>query len=476
MEQTQELTIIERSLEIFRGGGAILLAHQGRASKALQVGKSILEQWAAADAITDEEERRAAYAAADERSNKFLVNCNAGKSEMEDNRKAITQLMDEVKKMFTAEEAKMDVKKGEIPLQVQNRRNQYAKTELEYQEKKRKEAEAKAAKAKEEAEIRAAVKNSIATVLIDFLARKKQTVTDAFNKITLADYDSKSAGLQAMSCVFPVVKLDELLFSVSRPATYRHNAVEVDTIVSQEKAAYDFNAFYNEYGRRLTELKQSLIDRLPAKKQELDEQKRLADEAEAERQAELKRQQEAEQRRQQEMAKAKDEAERKRKEQEAEAERKREADRLAAMERDAEEKRLAAIAEQQRREKEEADRLAAEAEAAKKKAGEDAEISKAAGVAQALFDETSEAAVTSPAPEVRSGFDIKVLGAAGWVEIFTFWFQREGVTMSVEDIGNKKLDQMKKFVEKVANKSGEKIESKYLRYETDVKSVNRRAK
>lgn len=475
MEQTQELTIIEKSLDIFKGGGAILLTHQARAGKALQVGQSILEQWDAAYAITDEEQRRQALASADERSNKFLVNCGASAKEMQENRKAITQLMDAIKGMFTEEENKLDTKKGEIPVKVQVKRNQYAKEELEFQERKRKEAEARAAKAKEEAELRATIRNSIANALIDFLAKKKQTVTDHFNRITLADYETKATGLQSMSCVFPVSRLDELTV-VNRPVTYRHGAPEVDAITSQEKADYDFNSFYTEYGRQLAELKQSLIDRLPAKKQELDEQKRIADEAEAARQVELKRQEEAEKKRQEELGKANSEAEKKRLADAAAAERQREADRMAAIEKENEEKRIAAEADQRRREQEEADRQAAEAEAARKKAGDDAELSKAAGVAQALFNETSEAFVTSPLPETRSGFDIKVLSAAGWVEIFTFWFQREGVLMDVEEIGNKKLEQMKKFAEKTANKTGEKIESKHLRYETDVKSVNRKVK
>lgn len=475
MDQTQELTIIDKSIDIFKGGGAILLTHQIRASKALKVGQSILEQWDAAYVIEDEEQRRQALSAADERSNKFLANCSGSKTEMEESRKAITQLMDAIKKMFTEEENKLDTKKGEIPVKVQAKRNQYAKEELEFQERRRKEAENKAAKAKEEAELRAYIRNTIATALIDSLARKKQTVTEAFNKISLADYDLKSQGLQAMSCVFPVSKLDELLV-LKLPVCPRHKDDEVSGIRDQERSSYDFNSFYTEYGRQLTELKQSLIDRLPAKKQELEEQKRIADEAETARQAELKRQEEAEKKRREDLAKSKDQAERERIEADAAAERQREADRLAAMEKEAEDKRLAAVAEQQRREKEEADRQAAEVEAARKAAEEEIEVSKAANTAAALFEQTAEASVSGPAPETRNGFDITVTHAAGWVELFQFWFQREANTLTIEEMGKKSLNQMKTYAEGVAKKEGTKIESKYLKYEASIKAVNRKEK
>jgi len=102
-------------------------------------------------------------------------------------------------------------------------------------------------------------------------------------------------------------------------------------------------------------------------------------------------------------------------------------------------------------------------------------LQKTAGQALALFEQASET-TEQTGPEARTGLVITVINPAGWVEIFTFWFQREGVKLPVDEIGNKKLEQMKTFCEKVANKTGEKIASKNLKYDTAVKSVNRKAK
>lgn len=470
--QSKELTIIDKSLNIFRGGSAIILANRSRADKAVAVGKNILVEWDKAYSIQDPAKKKEALAAIDKRSNDFLANCGKAKTEMADARAAITQLMDEIKGMFTAEENRIDPKKSPEATIIQNNRNRYAKDVLQWQEDERKAAEAKAAKAKEEAEIRAYIKNTIAQKLIDHLANQKRKIVDAFNAIVLTNFDDKSEGLRNLVCQFPVSKVGEVI-KYDLPAYHRHDFTGVNSIQIDEHGKYPFTEFYVRYEQQLTELKQSLIDKLPSKKEELLEQKRIADKAEEERQAELKRQQEAEAERQKKIAEA-NAAEKKRLEEQAAKDRAAEAEKLQKMEAEAEQQRIAAEVAQKQREAEEQQRLYEEAAAARKQAEEAAELSKAAGTAMALFEQ--ETAVVDNAPEARTGAEIIVLNPAGWVEIFTFWFQKEGIKLSVEEIGSKKLEQMKKFVEKVANKSGEKIESKNLRYETGVKAVNRKAK
>jgi hypothetical protein len=132
-------------------------------------------------------------------------------------------------------------------------------------------------------------------------------------------------------------------------------------------------------------------------------------------------------------------------------------------------------AERIQREKDEAIKMEIEAEEQRKLAAEQVEMERASGNAQLLFNQVADTAVTGPAPEIRSGFEITVIHPAGWVEIFQFWFQREGCKMGPEEMGKKSLNQMKTFVEGVAKKTGEKIESRFLKYETSTKAVNRKA-
>lgn len=472
--QDKQVAVINNSLEVFKGAPGILLKHQDRSKKAMAVANSILKQWELAYTIQDPDRRREALAAVDQRSNDFLANCGKACEEMQDSRKAITQLMDMLKKMYTEEENKLDVKKGMLPASIQSKRNVYAKELLEEQERNRKLAEERVAKGKEEIEIRSYIKNKIADCLLNYLANRKITINNRFNDITLQNFEEKSANLLNMACGFPAEKLSEIV-KYSNPFYARHSDQEYLVIQGDVEHGYDFNSFYTEYSRQITDLKQSLVDRLPSKKEELLEQKRLADEAEQLRQAELKRQQEAEAERQKQLAASKNEEERKRRECEAEDARRAEAERLILMEREAEEKKQQAEEEQKRRQKEEADRLAREAEERRKAVSDEIELNKAAGTAQLLFEQANESALTSPAPESRTAFDITVTHPAGWVELFQFWYQKEGCKMKADDMGKKSLNQMKAFAEGIAKKTGEKIESKFLRYDTSIKSVNRKA-
>lgn len=454
MESTMELTVIDKSIEEFKKGSAILLANKTRAEKALKVGSNILVQWNEAYVIEEASARKEALAAVDKRSNDFLANCGKAKTEMEESRKAITQLMDLIKKQFTEQENSIDPKKAEIGMRIQDNRNKYAKDQLEEQDRIRKDAERKAAIGKEEAEIRAYIKNQISQKLIDYLAKKKEAVTNAFNAITLDTIEEKSVSLAGMATGFPTAKLGEIVTYTDA----RYSLIDFtryNTIKTDEHTNFDFNSFYAEYSRQLQELKQSLIDRLESKREELLENKRRADEqeklrkAEEDRKAEMAKANEAEMLRLQQEQKKADE----------------EKQRLAEEQKKADD-------EKRQREQDEAIRQKKENEEAQHKAAEAAELEKAAGTAMALFGEA--ATVVNEAPEARTGLEIIVKNPAGWVEIFTYWFQKQGIKLSVDEIGGKKLESMKTFCEKEANKSGEKIDSKNLEYKQAVKAVNRK--
>jgi hypothetical protein len=58
-------------------------------------------------------------------------------------------------------------------------------------------------------------------------------------------------------------------------------------------------------------------------------------------------------------------------------------------------------------------------------------------------------------------------------EIFTFWFQREGITLTLEELEKKSIAQMKAYCEKVGHKSGD-LMSTNLKYEPVYKAVNRK--
>jgi hypothetical protein len=465
--QNNDLAIIDKSLEIFKNGSALLKSNQDRAGKALAVGSNILQVINGAGGEINNEEL-------DARCMKYLANCNAATKEMKESRMQVTQMMDTIKKMYTEEENKLDSTKPDtVPFKIQQFRNGYARKVAQEEERKRKEAEVKAAKAKEQVEITAYINNQIAQCLLDYLSKRKIAITNKFNEIQLPEFSEKSTALQAMATSFPVDKVKEIVKYLS-PTYSKHTDAEFLVIQGTVHDEYDFPSFYKEYQRQIGELKQSLVDRLPSKLQELQEQKRIADEAEAARLQELKKHEEAERARQEQIQQA-SAAEKKRLEEKAHLERKAEADRLQQMQKEAEEKRLVADAEQKRREQEDAERLQKEAEESRKKAEQESQLRMAAGTAQVLFDQVSETAIVTPAPEARTGFEINVIHPAGWVEIFQLWFQREGCKMKPDEIEKKTFKQLKSYVEGIAKSDDIKIESKYLSYGSKVKAINRKS-
>lgn len=432
------VAVIEKSMVIFKDAGKILMSNQDRTEKALSVGRRILDDIQANGGVMTPE--------LDERCNKYLANVNKAKGEMNDQRKPVTQIMDALKTMYTEIENQLDLKKAEtIPAQVHKKRNDYAKQVIEEQQRRQEEADRKARIEKQRVELAAWIQNTISNKLIIFLSDKKMKITNAFNSITLDTYEEKAAKLQKLTTTFPTGDIAQII-AYEMPANYSLlDYTAKNTIRVQAHEAFDFKTFYAQYEREVSELKQQLIDRLPSKKQELDEaaeQQRLKEENDKK------------------LLQAKNEEQR---QQAIENQKKIEAEQQRQLE------------EKQKREKEEQERIQREAEEQQQKAEQKAESDRQAGTTMALFNQAAEVD-SAPAPEVRQGFDLVVTHQAGFVEIFQFWFQNKGVKCSIDEIEKVTMKQMKTFCETEAHKNNHKIESKYLKYEPKVITVNRKAK
>ena len=89
-----------------------------------------------------------------------------------------------------------------------------------------------------------------------------------------------------------------------------------------------------------------------------------------------------------------------------------------------------------------------------------------------------EVSIQSSAPVIKTKISlvINVLHVIGYTQIFQLWYDREGKNLTVEKFANTKVEQMKSFCEKIANKESTKIESKYLEYVEDIKAISRKTK
>lgn len=443
METTanNQVAIIEKSLDILKTGPEILIANQVRKDKALTVGRNILS------AI----EETGMTPELDERANNYLSNITKANTEMKASRAPVTQIMDQLKKMYTEVENDIDSKKPDtVPAKIQSHRDRFAKEVAAEVERKRIAAEKAAQKAKDIIEIRYQMESSFAGQYSDILLQKKTKVSNAFNAITLENFEVKSEALKNAKFVFADDTMLELDVNPSLCRKFTSDEIlEIQNEIVQAKMP---DAISN-YTAEMELLKDELIEKLPSKLSELKEQKRLADEAE-------------------EKQRLADEAaaNAKSKAQKAAAE-KAKADAKAAA--DAQEK---AAADQKKREEKEAADRDAKADEDHKAAMLAADIKKQGEETMVLFEQEAAMAETSTAPEARQGFEIVVLHPVGFTQIFAVWFDKEGKKLPVDKIGNTKMDQMKAYCEKIAHKEGFFIEGKFLKYEDSFKAVNRKVK
>lgn len=329
---------------------------------------------------------------------------------MNERRKPITQMLTAISKMFTSMENQIDIKvAGTIPNRLQEARNKYAAKKLAEQKKREEEARRIQMAENEKASYRADITLLLDNTYSNYIERHINTLAGMFSRITLATYNDISRQIKEANTSF--VWADFASNVSDKIVTYYMDA-DTRKYIKNEVAATKKKEFTERYTFELEDLKQSIIDRLPSRRKELEELEELS----------------------RTNAIAAAEAENKRKQQE-------------------EEERVRKAQERKKREEE-----------AKAKADAD----KAAAEVQAAFDFSSASVPDTPA-NAKVSKKIKVTNPKGYMLLYQMWFTKEGVNMTNDEL-DKVHKKMITFCEKMANKDGETIQSPFIQYVDDVKA------
>lgn len=395
-----ELIKVEEFTSLMKSAPDALGKNQKSIANCNSAGQAILDT-IQGEGMTDELDAKAA---------EYLKKVNVTITNMKSRRAPVTQLFDRIRSIFTTDEKAIDPKdKSTIPGKIAAERDRYAALKREEERRKQQEMQRQANIEKEKGTYRLAIEQAINTHMSSYFAEQQKNLSHIWESITLATFELKEKSIRGWSTLYPREHFDTFNQDIT---TYYLDA-QTKANIKAEILSNKYSAFSQQYKFDMEDLRQSFIDRLSSKKQELIEEEEL-------------RKKDAE-------ASAKAEAERKQRE---------------------EEERKQRELEIQQKEHEQQQK---------------AESSIQSAQMNSLFA-TAAASVTTRTSKAKVTERIKILHPAGFLEIYQMWWINEGQNLTIEEL-EKIHKKMISFCEKKANSNDEmKIKSKYIRYEEEVKA------
>ena len=395
-----ELIKVEEFTSLMKSAPDALGKNQKSIANCNSAGQAILDT-IQGEGMTDELDAKAA---------EYLKKVNVTITNMKSRRAPVTQLFDRIRSIFTTDEKAIDPKdKSTIPGKIAAERDRYAALKREEERRKQQEMQRQANIEKEKGTYRIAIEQAINTHMSSYFAEQQKNLSHIWESITLATFELKEKSIRGWSTLYPREHFDTFNQDIT---TYYLDA-QTKANIKAEILSNKYSAFSQQYKFDMEDLRQSFIDRLSSKKQELIEEEEL---------------------------------------------RKKDAE-------------AAAKAETERKQREEEERKQRELEIQQKEHEQQqkAESSIQSAQMNSLFA-TAAASVTTRTSKAKVTERIKILHPAGFLEIYQMWWINEGQNLTIEEL-EKIHKKMISFCEKKANSDDEmKIKSKYIRYEEEVKA------
>lgn len=395
-----ELIKVEEFTSLMKSAPDALGKNQKSIANCNSAGQAILDT-IQGEGMTDELDAKAA---------EYLKKVNVTITNMKSRRAPVTQLFDRIRSIFTTDEKAIDPKdKSTIPGKIAAERDRYAALKREEERRKQQEMQRQANIEKEKGTYRLAIEQAINTHVSSYFAEQQKNLSHIWESITLATFELKEKSIRGWSTLHPREHFDTFNQDIT---TYYLDA-QTKANIKAEILYNKYSALSQQYKFDMEDLRQSFIDRLSSKKQELIEEEEL-----------------------------------RKKDTEA-----------------------AAKAETERKQREEEERKQRELEIQQKEheLQQKAESSIQSAQMNSLFA-TAAASVTTRTSKAKVTERIKILHPAGFLEIYQMWWINEGQNLTIEEL-EKIHKKMISFCEKKANSDDEmKIKSKYIRYEEEVKA------
>lgn len=331
-------------------------------------------------------------------------------SVMNEARTPLTKLFDEFRKQFTTLEKEVDPSNPEsVPGKVQRLRDEYARKKHEQAEERRREEELKAQTEQAKNQYSFLVESEYRERFNKYMEFVIYGMNELFSSVNLSNYEESYNRIKSASVAISEATLSSRVFVSSHRI---HSIQGFEEIASQIRAQIRAKLepqFKEQYAFEIESNRDSIIERMPSKKKELEAMAVASEQEKQRMQEEMKR-------------------------------------------REAEE---AARAEEERKKKEEEEKKRQEMEKQQKDM-------------QSLFSVSSTAqAQQQTKTSIKKRIEIN--DARGFLEVINMWWLNEGCSLPLDEL-QKKFKSQITFCEKMANKDGKLIESPYIQYVDEVKA------
>lgn len=150
---------------------------------------------------------------------KFIEKAKVTVKKMNGNRTPVTQLFDQIRKVYTSMENDVDPSKADtIPNQLQSCRNAYAKKKHEEEERRRHEEAARQAKENAKARYRSEVEEDYVKQFNALVNQSVNELTDMDKLLALDNYEIIYASVKAYTCELPESWPQNVVSCAYRPA------------------------------------------------------------------------------------------------------------------------------------------------------------------------------------------------------------------------------------------------------------------
>ena len=223
---------------------------------------------------------------------KYIDKAKITVRKMNGKRSPVTQLFDQIRKVYTSMENDVDPSKANsIPNQLQAYRNAFAKKKHEEEERRRREEAARQAKENAKVRYHAEVAEDYNRQFSALINKSVNDLNGLDRQLAVDNYKTVSEALKEYSCELPESWAETIISSAQRPvelSTEECRAIQAGVMSGM------LERFREQYRFEVQSTRDDILDRLPSKRRELERMAKASAEEAARKEAEMEAKERAE--------------------------------------------------------------------------------------------------------------------------------------------------------------------------------------